>query len=148
MGKLLDLDAFDFGQIVRRHRDWSVDRWKRVAWSDESRFRLLNANGRLRVWGQALEIMDPARQVGTVQGMVAQSCYPHGNGVFQKDNCTSHKSRLATGWLDEHSSDFSVINWPPRSQDLNPIEHLWDVLEQGMKCHHTAPNTMLIYGQL
>ncbi|GFV73563.1 hypothetical protein TNCV_4524291, partial [Trichonephila clavipes] len=58
---------------VREHRDWSVDRWKRVAWSDESRFRLLNANGRLRVWGQALEIMAPARQVGTVQGMVAQS---------------------------------------------------------------------------
>ncbi|GFX60090.1 DDE_3 domain-containing protein [Trichonephila clavipes] len=60
------------------------------------------------------------------------------NGVFQQDNCTFHKSRLATGWLDEHSSDFSVINWPPRSPDLNPIEHLWDVLEQGVKGHHTS----------
>ncbi|GFY12206.1 transposable element Tcb2 transposase [Trichonephila clavipes] len=37
-------------------------------------------------------------------------CYPHGNGVFQQDNCTSHKSRFATSYLDEHSSDFSVIN--------------------------------------
>ncbi|GFY18211.1 uncharacterized protein TNCV_2046171 [Trichonephila clavipes] len=51
-------------------------------------------------------------------------CYTHGNGVLQKDNCTSHKSRLATGWLDEHSSDFSIINWQLRSSDLNPIEHL------------------------
>ncbi|GFV63354.1 transposable element Tcb2 transposase [Trichonephila clavipes] len=50
-------------------------------------------------------------------------CYLHGNGVFQQDNCTSHKSRLATGWLDEYSSDLSVINWPLRSTDLNPIEH-------------------------
>ncbi|GFW50484.1 transposable element Tcb2 transposase [Trichonephila clavipes] len=48
--------------------------------------------------------------------------YPHGNGVSQQDNCTSHKSRLATGWLDEHSSDFSVINWSPRNPDINPID--------------------------
>ncbi|GBN74954.1 hypothetical protein AVEN_7904-1 [Araneus ventricosus] len=51
-------------------------------------------------------------------------CHPHGNGVFQQDNCTSHMSRLATAWFYEHSSDFSVMNWPPRSADLNHIEHL------------------------
>ncbi|GFY17069.1 HTH_Tnp_Tc3_2 domain-containing protein [Trichonephila clavipes] len=32
---------------AREHRDWSVEDWKRVAWNDESRFRLLNADGRL-----------------------------------------------------------------------------------------------------
>ncbi|GFX03558.1 uncharacterized protein TNCV_4751431 [Trichonephila clavipes] len=47
-----------------------------------------------------------------------------------------------TGWLDDHSSDFSIINWPPRSPDLNPIVHLWDVLEQGVKCHPTAPTNL------
>ncbi|GFX15531.1 integrase catalytic domain-containing protein [Trichonephila clavipes] len=41
---------------------------ERVAWSDESRFRLLNADGRLRIWRQAHEAIDPACQVGTVQG--------------------------------------------------------------------------------
>ncbi|GBN54314.1 hypothetical protein AVEN_188180-1, partial [Araneus ventricosus] len=51
-------------------------------------------------------------------------CHPHGNGVLQQDSCTSHRSRLATAWLDEHSSDFSIMNWPPRSRGLNPIEHL------------------------
>ncbi|GFY18734.1 transposable element Tcb2 transposase [Trichonephila clavipes] len=66
-------------------------------------------------------------------------CYPQGNRVFQQDNCTSHKSRLYTGWLDEHSSDFSVIKWLSRSPNLNPIEHLWNVWEQGVKGHHTAP---------
>ncbi|GFS83383.1 transposable element Tc1 transposase [Trichonephila clavipes] len=101
---------------ARKHSDWSVEDWKRVAWSDESRFRLLNAHGRLRIWSQG-------------------SCIP----VFQQEDCTSDKSRLATGWLDEHSSDFFVINWPSRSPDLNPTEHLWVVLEQGMKRHHTAP---------
>ncbi|GFV58510.1 HTH_Tnp_Tc3_2 domain-containing protein [Trichonephila clavipes] len=53
---------------AREHRDWSVEDWKRVAWSDESQFRLLNADGRLIIWGQVHEAMDPACQVGTVQG--------------------------------------------------------------------------------
>ncbi|GFW72382.1 DDE_3 domain-containing protein [Trichonephila clavipes] len=47
-----------------------------------------------------------------------------------------------TGLLPEHSSDFSVIYWSPRSPDLSPIEHLWDVLEQGVKGHHTAPKNL------
>ncbi|GFW65041.1 HTH_Tnp_Tc3_2 domain-containing protein [Trichonephila clavipes] len=48
---------------AREHRDWSVDDWKRVAWSDESLFRKLNADGR-----QAHEVMDHACHVGKVQG--------------------------------------------------------------------------------
>ncbi|GFW89375.1 transposable element Tcb2 transposase [Trichonephila clavipes] len=60
-------------------------------------------------------------------------CNPHGNGVLRQENCTSHKSWWATGCLDEHSSDFSVLNLSPRSPELNPIENLWDVLEQGVK---------------
>ncbi|GFX43804.1 transposable element Tcb2 transposase [Trichonephila clavipes] len=35
--------------------------------SDESQFLLLNADGRLRIWRQAHEAMDPACQVVTVQ---------------------------------------------------------------------------------
>ncbi|GFU38493.1 hypothetical protein TNCV_2434381 [Trichonephila clavipes] len=33
----------------REHRDWSAQDWKRVAWSDKSRFRLLSTDGRLRI---------------------------------------------------------------------------------------------------
>ncbi|GFT83898.1 transposable element Tcb2 transposase [Trichonephila clavipes] len=69
-------------------------------------------------------------------------CYPRGNGVFQQDNCTSRKSRLVTGWIDAHSSDFSVINWPHSKPDLNPLEHLWKIFEQYVKGHHTAPTNL------
>ncbi|GFS78679.1 transposable element Tc1 transposase [Trichonephila clavipes] len=102
---------------AKEHSDWSIEDWKRVARNDESRLQLLIADGRLRIWRQAHESVDPA---------------------CQQDFCTSQKCRLPTGWLDEHFSDFSVINWPPRSPDLNPIKHLWKVLEQGVKGHHTS----------
>ncbi|GFT89966.1 hypothetical protein TNCV_4592701 [Trichonephila clavipes] len=38
--------------LVRGYRDWSVEDTKRVAWSDEFQFRLLNADGRLRIRSQ------------------------------------------------------------------------------------------------
>ncbi|GFV49600.1 transposable element Tc1 transposase [Trichonephila clavipes] len=50
---------------LRQHRDRNVENWKRVAWSDESRFRLLNADGRLRIWRLVHEAMDHACLVGT-----------------------------------------------------------------------------------
>ncbi|GFV67738.1 HTH_Tnp_Tc3_2 domain-containing protein [Trichonephila clavipes] len=148
---------------TRELRDWSVQDWKRVARSDESRFRLRNVERRLRIWRQTHEAMNTACQIGTVQEhggsiMVCEVsswhclgslvhvptslnairyieflsdhfhqfmlfCYPHGNEVFQQDNCTPHKYRLATDWLEDHSSDFPVINGPPRSLDINAIVH-------------------------
>ncbi|GBN83292.1 Transposable element Tcb2 transposase [Araneus ventricosus] len=53
---------------ARGHREWTLEDWKRVAWSDESRFQLLHVDGRLRIWRQAHEAVDPAYKVGTVQG--------------------------------------------------------------------------------
>ncbi|GBM73253.1 hypothetical protein AVEN_94694-1 [Araneus ventricosus] len=35
-------------QWAREHRDWTMDEWKRVAWSDESRFLIHHAYGRVR----------------------------------------------------------------------------------------------------
>ena len=40
--------------------------------------------------------------------------------------------------FSEHDNEFSVLQWPSQSLDLNPVEHLWDVIEQeihSMKVH-------------
>ncbi|GBO21232.1 hypothetical protein AVEN_269371-1 [Araneus ventricosus] len=39
-----------------------------------------------------------------------------GLGQFQQDNTTPHASRVATKWLQEHSSNFRHFHWPPKSQ--------------------------------
>ncbi|GBM45917.1 hypothetical protein AVEN_211977-1 [Araneus ventricosus] len=36
-------------QWTREHRYWTMDEWKRVAWSDESRFLIHHVDGRVRV---------------------------------------------------------------------------------------------------
>ncbi|GBM81448.1 Transposable element Tc1 transposase [Araneus ventricosus] len=36
-------------QWAREHRDWTMNEWKRVAWSDESRFLIHHVDGRVRV---------------------------------------------------------------------------------------------------
>ncbi|GFX11552.1 transposable element Tcb2 transposase [Trichonephila clavipes] len=48
--------------------------------------------------------------------------HSNGLGEFQQDNATSHTSRIATYWLQEHSSEFRHFRWPPKSPDMNISE--------------------------
>lgn len=50
-------NAVTFSEACQ-NRHWSVDVWKHVVWSDESRFQLYGANGRVRVGRKPHEPMD------------------------------------------------------------------------------------------
>ncbi len=54
-------------QFTQAHQDWTIEDWKNVAWSEESRFLLRHSDGRLRIWHKEHESMDPSCVVSTVQ---------------------------------------------------------------------------------
>jgi len=42
----------------------------------------------------------------------------------------SQRSNFISKWFLEHDPEFTVLKLPPQSPDFNPVEHLWDVVEQ------------------
>ncbi|GBM76974.1 hypothetical protein AVEN_161457-1 [Araneus ventricosus] len=41
-------------------------------------------------------------------------------------------------WFEEHTDEFHLMSWPPNLPDLNPMEHIWDVMERQLRAQ-TSP---------
>ena len=58
--------------------------------------------------------------------------------LFQHDNATSHTARGTVNFLRANNTEF-INDWPARSPDLNPIEHVWDNVDQRVRRHPIPP---------
>ena len=55
----------------------------------------------------------------------------HPDMTIQYDNATSHTARSVRDFLQVRN--ISVLPWPMKSLDLNPIEHVWDLLDRRVR---------------
>ena len=60
--------------------------------------------------------------------------------IFMQDNARVHTARIIKNWLADTGID--VVEWPPYSPDLNPIEHAWRPLKEWVHEHHPELQTL------
>src|SRR5215212_3334475 len=166
-----------------RHKYWTIDDWKRVIWSDETKINLLGSDGRQWIWKKSDGGRLKDQQIqGTVKfgggslmfwgcmtsKGIGYGCRIDGNMdaqlyvdilddhllqtiryykldrdkvIFQQDNDSKHTSHLAHKWFEENGIE--VLDWPPQSPDLSPIEHIFEHLKRKLAEYEFAPSGIL-----
>jgi len=53
-------------------------------------------------------------------------------GQLQQDKASCHTAKSTTDWLEQHGVAV-VEGWPPKGDDINPIENLWAILDERLE---------------
>ncbi len=137
---------------------WTLQQWKHVLWSDESRF----SDRRVWVWRMPAECYLPDcsckvwwrmgvffrgyfqwRDAKTFWTMVLPPFWEQFGGrsfLIQHDCAPVHYPRSIKTWLDEFGVE--ERDWPAQNLDLNPFEHLWNELEWRLRAKPSHPKSV------
>ncbi|GFX55006.1 transposable element Tcb2 transposase [Trichonephila clavipes] len=118
----------------REHRNWRDNEWGRVLFTDESRFSLSSDSHRILIWRERGSRNHPSNIIERDRGAMGLQF------LFMDDNAPCHRTVAAEQLLE--SEDIERMDWPARSPDLNPIEHVWDFLGRRLAARTLPPVTI------
>ena len=61
--------------------------------------------------------------------------------IFQQDRDPKHTAKSVKKWLE--TQQFTLLEWPAQSPDLNPIENLWSYLKSHIYNSYDSPASSL-----